>query len=298
MLHRLKKLFLVPAIVMCGLTSGLWAWVAWECRDLPSQVELRTQVLAHYHPKGRSTWVPLWAISPKLQTAVVSWEDPRFYFHHGLDYEEIGRAFFIDLRSRRYARGGSTITQQVAKNLFLNQEKTLRRKVRDAVLARRMEQVLAKKEILEIYLNIADWGDGINGAEAASKFYFHKGASDVSWGEAAVLAAILANPHLYNPLMSPITVQRRRDAVLAGLLDSHELTPEEYQQAISRPCCSSSVQEMETSITVANNLLARTLTKSAFREKLLFKADQHPMEYSGTGTRWLCLLGAANHSGD
>ena len=272
MLHWLKKLFLIPALLMCGVPLGLWAWVTWECRDLPNEVELRSQVLAHYHPKGHSTWVPLWAISTKLQTAVVSWEDPRFYFHHGLDYEEIRRAFFTDLRSRRYARGGSTITQQVAKNLFLSQEKTLRRKVRDAVLARRMERVLAKKEIMEIYLNIADWGDGIAGAEIASKFYFHKSASELSWGEAALLAAMLANPHIYNPLRSRIELQHRRDAVLAGLLESHEVTPEEYQQAISRPCCTPFVQEMKISITGPENLWADS-DEPALREKLLLQVD-------------------------
>jgi membrane peptidoglycan carboxypeptidase len=161
------------------------------------------------------------------------------------DYEEIGRALSTDLRSQRYSRGGSTITQQVAKNLFLSQEKTLRRKVREAVLARRLERVLAKNEILEIYLNIADWGDGLTGAEAASRFYFHKGVSEVSWREAAILTAMLANPHVYSPLKSPIEVQLRRDAVLAGLLDSHELSPQEYQQAVSLACCVPSVQEKE-----------------------------------------------------
>jgi monofunctional biosynthetic peptidoglycan transglycosylase len=260
MLRWFRKWLLVPVMIVCAIG----AWAAWECRGLPGERELRSQIFARYHPTGRSTWVPLWGISPKLQTAVVSWEDPRFYSHHGLDYDEIRRAFFIDLRSGRYSRGGSTITQQVVKNLFLSQEKTLRRKIREAVLAKRLERVLAKNEILEIYLNIADWGDGINGAEAASRNYFHKEAADVSWGEAAVLAAMLANPHLYNPLKSPISVQRRRDAVLAGLLDSHELTEQEYQHYVSRPCCAPSVQEKETSSTVAKCVSPQATLKSAF----------------------------------
>jgi len=238
-LKRFKRWLLAVVVVV----AAFWAWVGWECRGLPKEAELRGQIFVRYHPEGSSTWLPLWEISTRLQTAVVSWEDPRFYFHHGLDYEEIARAFFIDLRLLRYSRGGSTITQQVAKNLFLSQEKTLQRKLRDAVLARRLERVITKDEILEIYLNTADWGDGINGAEAASRFYFRKSAWSLSWSEAALLTGMLANPHLYNPYKSPLEAQRRRDAVLASLLDSQEISPQEYQQSVSLPCCAPAVQE-------------------------------------------------------
>lgn len=217
------------------LVSALWIWIAWECRDLPSESELRGQIFAHYHPQARATWVPIWAISPKLQTAVVAWEDPRFYFHHGLDYEEIARAFFVDLRARRYRHGGSTITQQVGKNLFMSPEKTLRRKLREAVLARRLERVLAKNEILEIYLNIADWGDGVTGAEAAARFYFDKSAESLDWAEGAMLAAILANPHRLNPRTEPEQVLHLRQAVLQQLLENRELGEESFRKAVAEP---------------------------------------------------------------
>lgn len=222
-------------VALAILAFAFWIWVAWECRDLPSESELRGQIFARYHPQARTTWVPIWAISLKLQTAVVAWEDPRFYFHHGFDYEEIGRALLVDLRARSYSHGGSTITQQVAKNLFLSPERTLRRKLREAVLARRLERVLAKNEVLEIYLNIADWGDGITGAEAAARFYFDKSAESLDWGEGAMLTAILCNPHRFNPRKNPEQVLRLRQAVLQRLREGGELGEESFRQAAAEP---------------------------------------------------------------
>jgi membrane peptidoglycan carboxypeptidase len=207
----------------------------WECRDLPGVSEIRGQLFTRYVPRGRSTWVPLWAISPKLQAAVVAWEDPQFYFHRGLAYEDIWRAVIEDVRSGRYRRGGSTISQQVAKNLFLTPEKSLRRKLREAVLARRIERALSKDEILEVYLNVAEWGDGIVGAEAASRFYFSKSAEDLTWAEAALLAGVLSNPHRFNPRVAPLEALRRRQMVLNQLLLTEALKPEEFRQAISAP---------------------------------------------------------------
>ncbi len=206
-----------------------------ESRELPTAAELRSQLWTRYVPKGRSTWAPLWAMSPKLRTAVVIWEDPRFYHHHGFDFAEIRRAFLEDVRAGRYRRGGSTITQQVAKNLFLSPEKTLRRKFKEAILAWRLERALSKDEILEIYLNVAQWGDGVAGAEAASRLYFAKSAADLSWAEAALLAGILPNPHRFSPVRAPEEALRLRQAVLLKLLANGHVTPEEYGEAAFTP---------------------------------------------------------------
>ena len=222
-------LFLVPAGV-----------VLWESRDLPTVGEIRRQLWSRYHPHGQATWMPLWAISPRLQTAVVIWEDPRFYFHHGFDYPEIGRAILKDIGARSYQTGGSTITQQVAKNLFLSPEKSLRRKLREAILARRLEQALSKDEIMEVYLNIADWGDNVVGAEAAARAYFAKSAEELTWGEAAMLAGILANPHRFGPIHAPQEALRQRQRVLMALALEEHITPDEFRQAIAEPCCTSS----------------------------------------------------------
>ncbi len=229
---KIARSIALGAAVLSGALVAL-AW--WETRDLPRTADLRGHLWDRFNPKGKPTWVPLWAISPKLQAAVITWEDPGFYFHHGLNYDEILRALVADLHAGAYRRGGSTITQQVAKNLFLSSEKSLRRKFREAVLARRLERALTKEEILQIYLNVADWGDGVTGAEAASRFYFAKSAEDLSWAEAAMLASIMPNPHHYNPIEFPEGVLRRRQAVLTKLLESGEMKPEEFRQAMGTP---------------------------------------------------------------
>lgn len=220
----------LTASVLSLVAGGIFLW---ESRDLPSTAELRAQLWSRYQPKGRATWMPLWAISPKLQTAVVVWEDPRFYFHHGFDYPEIWTALRQDIRAGGYRNGASTITQQVARNLFLSPEKTLRRKLREAILTRRLERALSKDEILEVYLNIADWGDGIAGAEAAARTYFSKSAGDLTWDEAALLAGILANPHRFNPYRAPEAAQRLQQAVLVRLAENERLTAQEFHQAVA-----------------------------------------------------------------
>lgn len=230
-MKRWHRLLLAGALSVLLLVGACF----WECHDLPGVSEIRSQLFTRYVPKGRSTWVPLWAISPKLQAAVIAWEDPQFYFHHGFAYDEIWRALVEDVRAGYYRRGASTISQQVAKNLFLTSEKSLGRKLREAVLARRIEQALSKDEILEVYLNIADWGDGIVGAEAAARFYFSKSAEDLTWAEAALLAGMLSNPHRFNPRVAPQEALRRRQMVLMQLLLTEALKPEEFRQAIGAP---------------------------------------------------------------
>jgi penicillin-binding protein 1A len=220
----------VAAVILLaaiGLAGLVW--------DLPATGEIRTRLFVEQAPRGQGSWVPLWAIAPKLQSAVVIWEDPAFFHHSGLDYSEIARAARMDLRAGSYRRGASTITQQVAKNLFLGPEKTLRRKVREAILAMRIERALSKDEILTVYLNIAEWGNGIVGAEAASRRYFDKPASDLNWAEAALLAGILPNPRLWNPCIDPARARQARHAVLAKLLSSQSLSQREFEIADSAP---------------------------------------------------------------
>jgi len=211
-------------------------WLAWEASSLPSVEEIRHRPFSRYVPKGRSTWVPLWAISPKLQAAVLVWEDPPFFHHSGFNFDEITKAVIENLHAGRYRRGASTITQQVARNLFLGPEKTLRRKVREAILARRLECAMSKEEILLLYLNIAEWGDGIAGAEVASRRYFAKSAADLNWAEAALLAGILPDPRHRNPCKNPSEALRARHAVLTKLLRAEHLGPQEFQEADAAPC--------------------------------------------------------------
>ena len=221
----------VAAAVALGTVLCAVGWVAREATSLPRTDQIRSQLFAHRSPLGHGTWMPLWAMSHSLQTAVVAWEDPPFFGHQGLNYREIARAAVINLRAGRYERGASTITQQVAKNLFVGPEKSLRRKVREAIVARRIERALTKDEILTVYLNIAEWGDGIVGAEAAAWRYFGKPASDLDWSEAALLAGILPNPRGWNPCADPARALRQRHAVLVELHAAGLIAADEFRSA-------------------------------------------------------------------
>lgn len=224
-----------PAIIAASAMLLAAVWLAWEAWNLPGTTEIRGQLFLHQNPRGQGTWVPLWAISANLQTAVVVWEDPKFFHHSGLDYSEIARAAWINLRAVSYRRGASTITQQVAKNIYLGPEKTVRRKFREVVLAGRLERALSKDEILTLYLNIAERGDGIVGAGAASRRYFGKPASDLNWAEAALLAGILPNPRQWNPCKDPARADQARHAVLTKLLRTQSLSQQEFEVADAAP---------------------------------------------------------------
>lgn len=144
-------------------------------------------------------WVSFSKISPYLVKAVLIAEDDKFWRHEGFDYEAIQKALEKDLKAKKFKFGGSTITQQLARNLYLSPEKSLIRKISEAVITWRMEKVLSKKRILELYLNVAEWGDGIFGVEAASRHYYGKPSFELAPEEAARLASVLPNPRKYNP---------------------------------------------------------------------------------------------------
>ncbi len=145
-------------------------------------------------------WVPLKRISPYLIHAVVIAEDDKFWSHEGFDLDAMHVAFHKDLKKKTFKAGGSTITQQLAKNLYLSPAKNPLRKIREAILTWRLERTLTKKRILELYLNVAQWGDGIFGIEAAAEHFFGKTASTLNPHEAARLATVLPSPVRYNPL--------------------------------------------------------------------------------------------------
>jgi membrane peptidoglycan carboxypeptidase len=229
---RVRRIAAAAAVSAAAFVVG---WITWEASRLPSSDVIRDELFQHRAPLGEGTWMPLWAMSNPLQTAVVAWEDPPFFAHAGLNYREIGRAALVNLRAGRYERGASTITQQVAKNLFVGPEKALRRKLREAILARRIERALSKDEILMVYLNIAEWGDGIVGAEAASWRYFGKPAADLDWAEAALLAGILPNPRQWNPCDDPGRARQERHAVLTELRAAGLIGADDFRVADATP---------------------------------------------------------------
>ncbi|MGB9824435.1 MAG: monofunctional biosynthetic peptidoglycan transglycosylase [Candidatus Hydrothermia bacterium] len=175
------------------------------------------------------TYVPLSRISPYLVKAVLIAEDDKFYRHEGFDLEGIKIALEKNIKKKKLQYGGSTISQQLAKNLFLGPRKTLIRKIQEAVLTIRIEKKLTKKRILELYLNIAEWGPGIFGAEGASRFYFQKPALNLTPEEAALLASVLPNPLKYNPSNPSRYVKRRAEKILY-IMKLRNIIPEEYEK--------------------------------------------------------------------
>ncbi len=164
------------------------------------QVERRLEALWRHRPyRKRQVFVSLARISPDLQHAVISAEDGRFYLHHGIDWQEVQKVVDKDMEQGKLGRGGSTITQQLVKNLFLSTNRSLIRKAVEFTLAPAAELILPKRRILELYLNVIEWGPGIYGAEAASQAWYSVPAAKINRDQAARLAAILPLPLRWKP---------------------------------------------------------------------------------------------------
>lgn len=203
----------------------------------PSASTLRAEVASRTAVHPTSCYVPLGRISPRLQTAVLASEDQRFFNHSGFDYGQIASAAQDDLSSGTYRRGASTITQQLARMLLDDHDKTFARKTREAILASRLEETLTKDEIFELYLNGADWGTRVSGIEAASRYYFNKSAAQLDWADAATLAVILPSPSRYDPRRNWPAVARRRNQLLDRMLAAGLVSPADWRRAATSPCC-------------------------------------------------------------
>ncbi|OGR67258.1 MAG: monofunctional biosynthetic peptidoglycan transglycosylase [Elusimicrobia bacterium GWC2_61_19] len=179
----------------------------------------------------RMAWTPWAAISENLKHAVLVAEDGGFYSHNGVDWDSTREALKTDWKKKRFAKGGSTITQQVARNLYLSPSKNPLRKVKEILIARRLERELGKRRIFEIYLNIAEWGKGIYGAQAAAEAYFGKNAADLTPEESAALAAALPSPRRYNPTGGTRFMERQKSRIVARMRASGYL-PEESEDEV------------------------------------------------------------------
>lgn len=149
--------------------------------------------------KISTSWVPLSQVSPYVVKAVIIAEDDKFWSHDGFDFEAMQKALEKDIKKKKFKAGGSTISQQLAKNLYLTPAKNPIRKVKEAILTWRIERQLSKRRIMELYLNVAEWGDGLFGIGSAARRYYGKSASGLSAYEAATLAAALPNPRRFRP---------------------------------------------------------------------------------------------------
>jgi monofunctional biosynthetic peptidoglycan transglycosylase len=179
-------------------------------------------------------WVPLSRISPYVIKAVIIAEDDKFWSHEGFDFDAIQKAIEKDLKQKKFKVGGSTISQQLAKNLFLSPSKNPIRKLKEAVLTWRLERNLSKKRIIEIYLNVAEWGDGLFGVEAAAQHYYGKPASGLSAIESARLAAVLPNPRRYDPTGSGRYVAYRSELIYQ-IMVRRGIVIEGYDDFINEP---------------------------------------------------------------
>ncbi len=165
-------------------------------------------------PRHVQRWIAYRRIAPALTKAVLVAEDAAFWQHDGVDYDELQKSIEVDWARGELTRGASTITQQLAKNLYLSPSKNPLRKFRELIIARRLEAELSKQRILELYLNVIEWGDGIYGADAAAQAYFHKSAAALGPSEAALMAGAIINPRLLNPLTPTRRLNRRQQIIL------------------------------------------------------------------------------------
>jgi monofunctional biosynthetic peptidoglycan transglycosylase len=244
----MRRLFRIFFLVVLGAVAGtifyeaiMFGRVFLLRKQNPTSTSLIDTRIAEAEAKGQQprreqAWVTLDKISPNLQRAVLAGEDTNFLTHHGFDYEAIQKAFEQAQREAakqakaegedddwlpnlpEFKRGGSTISQQLAKNLYLSSQRSFLRKGQEAALTIMLERSLTKRRILEIYLNVIEWGDGIYGAETAAQHYFHKPAAALSANEAAFLSAMIPNPRtVFNPQVNPRRVARRQRIILRGM---------------------------------------------------------------------------------
>jgi len=218
----LRRLLVAALLVLAGFGIVFYATLP-DVEALKASIpkttafmEQRKAWLARQGEPTRLEWtpVPLSRISPALQRAVVVAEDARFYEHDGVDWEAVREVLEKDLEQRRLGLGASTITQQLAKNLYLSPARTPWRKLREWAITRRLEKSLTKKRILELYLNVVEFGPRTYGAEAAAQRYFGKSAAGLCPFEAATLAAIIPSPRIYDPVRHPARVSRRARRIL------------------------------------------------------------------------------------
>ena len=163
--------------------------------------------------KINQIWVPLSKVSPYLIKAVIIVEDDKFWKHEGFDFDALEKAIEKDIETMKFKLGASTITQQLVKNLYLSPAKNPLRKIAEAIITWRIEKALSKKRILELYLNVIEWGNGIYGIEAVSRHYYGKSSSKLTPQEAVRLAAVLPNPRKYSPIGNQRFVIRRANLI-------------------------------------------------------------------------------------
>lgn len=240
--HKYIKwgLILLGAGLFCSIAVYfIYPDVSWMKKHNPKYTAFMEYRMEEWRDKGkkvkiRQKWVPLRRVSPYVTKAIIIAEDDKFWSHEGFDFEAMQKAIEKDLKKKKFKAGGSTISQQLAKNLYLSPSKNPLRKLREAILTWRIENSLSKRRIIELYVNVAEWGEGVFGIEAAAQKYFHKSAASLSAYEAARLAAVLPNPRRLNAAGDSRYVEKRANLIYRIMIKRGIVIPE-YEELMSQP---------------------------------------------------------------
>lgn len=208
----------VVLIYQLWIFAHIWWWVDHN-PSTSAFMEQRLEVLQSKKPDAelRHQWVPYNRISNNLKRALIAAEDSKFLDHEGFDWEGIQKAYEKNQKKGKIVAGGSTISQQLAKNLFLSSRKVFWRKAEEAVITVMLEKMMSKRRILEIYLNVIEWGNGVFGAEAAARHYYKTSASGLSAEQAARLASMVPNPRYYDSHRNARGLERKTGIILARM---------------------------------------------------------------------------------
>ena len=295
----MKKTLLAAVGAVVLVVLFLVVWVVRTLSDLPDVTALKHYrpaaasevldrngaLLVHYFDRKFRIWAPIASIPDSVIQAVVTAEDDTFFGHQGINYKAVWEALRHDVQKKRFARGGSTITQQMIKNVLLSKEKTLTRKVREFVLARKAEEVLTKRQILEIYLNEVEWGDNIYGIEAAGRYYFDKHATELTKAEAALLAGMLPSPRYYNPYKRMDKARKRQEQVLFNMFQAKLMTQDEYGQAMDAPVALREASSRRFDLSMLSEGSGRPCHLKALEEVLLSYVGEYGLYRQGLKIR-------------
>lgn len=283
-----KKNWIFLSITLAGILFGILAGVFFSLtHDLPQINDLKQfkpsavttvysadkKVIAQFYIEKRFP-VSLDKIPKHLIDALLTIEDRTFFSHSGIHFKAIARAIFHDIKAGKFKQGGSTLTQQLAKTLFLTSEKSIVRKIKEAILSLQIERRYTKNEILELYLNQIYLGSGSYGVEAASKTYFNKSVHNITLSQAALLAGLPKAPSAYSPLKNPELAKKRRDIVLGQMLATEIITQEEYNTAVASRL-SSTVEEKDTALPNYFVEYIRALIEKDFNLKKIYSNGLH-----------------------
>ena len=210
------------------------AYLKKNCPRKTAFMEYREKVWKEKGIKKKitNTWVPLSSISPYVMKAVIIAEDDKFWSHDGFDFEAMQKALEKDIKKKKFKAGGSTISQQLVKNLYLSPAKNPVRKIKEAILTWRLERQLSKRRIMELYLNVVEWGDGVFGIEAAARKHYGKSAAGLTAREAAELAAVIPNPRRYKTDGTSRYVENQSERIYQIMVRRGIVIPE-YDDVIS-----------------------------------------------------------------